>query len=271
MWVGFWFVWIFSFRTIFGLDLSDSMLLEGHQRTLEAIDLLEKEWEIHQYPNFLHSVKMSTKGWEMLRVRFEKKILEGLIYGKSQFVAGFMGSSVTAGHDSLFSQSFPVVIGNFLNSTMSSLNVHFVSRNLAIGNNPCMPYDLCPLTFAGADADLVHWEQTYNCGFGDCQMILERFIRQSISIPSHPIVIFADSATPNWRLKDCPADLVQMNISLSNDERQLFLLSRNLSGVKKIATEINHDIHRKVCHSPIVNFFTTPLLVRVLGNSPALL
>jgi hypothetical protein len=51
---------------------------------------------------------MSSKGWWGM---FETKILEGLIHGRSQFVAGFMGSSVNAGHDCLFSQSFPVVIG----------------------------------------------------------------------------------------------------------------------------------------------------------------
>jgi hypothetical protein len=246
----FWLAWIISLRMSFGLDITDSMLLEGYQRTLEAIDLLENQWEIQEYPNFLHSVKMSSKGWEMLKVRFEKKILEGLIHGNSQFIAGFMGSSVTAGHDSLFSQSFPVVIGNFLNSTMSLLNVNFISRNLAIGNNPCMPYDLCPLTFAGSDADLVHWEQTYNCGFGDCLLILEKFIRQSLSIPSHPIIIFADSSTPNWHEKDCPADVSDKNITLSDHERQLYQLSRNLSGIKKIAIELNHDIHQRVCHSP---------------------
>jgi hypothetical protein len=242
----FWLTWILLFRAGLGLDLTDSMLLEGHRVTLEALDLLEKQWEIHKYPNFLHSVKMSAKGWEMLKVRFEKKILEGLINGRSQFVAGFMGSSVTAGHDSLFSQSFPVVIGDFLNSTMSLLNVNFISRNLAIGNNPCMPYDLCPLTFAGSDADLVHWEQTYNCGFGDCLLILEKFIRQSLSIPSHPLVIFADSATPNWHALDCPDEVVQKNITHSDHEKQLFQLSRDLPGVKKIATELNHDILQRV-------------------------
>ena len=132
-----------------------------------------------------------------------------------------------------------------------------------------MPYDVCPLTFAGSDADLIHWEQTYNCGFGDCEMILETFIRQSLNIRSRPILIFADSATPNWREQDCPKDL-QSNLTLSEMEMNLYQLSRELLGIKKIATQLNQDIYHKV---PCLPFFLTSFAVSLdswLGSSASM-
>lgn len=191
---------LFFICNIFSLSNENNkhILSKSQSITLEIIKKIENEWLIEQYPNFLLSVIMKENGWNIWKNRFEKKILESLNNGNSNFIAGFMGSSVTAGHDSLYTQSFPVLIEEIMNSATSSLNVKFESKNLAIGNNPCIPYDLCPLTFAGSDVDMVHWEQSYNCGFGDQQMKLEQFVRQSIAIPSSPLIIFSDSATPNW-------------------------------------------------------------------------
>lgn len=180
------------------IESSKNFLLKSQKIALQSIQKIEEEWLIQEYPNFLFSVIMKEKGWNIWKNRFENKILEALNNKKSQFIVGFMGSSVTAGHDSLFVQSFPILIEELMKPSMNVLNVNFTSRNLAIGNNPCIPYDLCPLTFSGSDVDVVHWEQSYNCGFGDQQMKLEQFVRQSIAIPSTPLIIFADSSTPNW-------------------------------------------------------------------------
>ena len=194
----FCFSFFFSFLLSLNFENSKHILMNSRKLTLQSIQKIEKEWQIQQFPNFLFSVIMKENGWNLLKNRFEKKILEALNNGKVDFLVGFMGSSVTAGHDSLFVQSFPILIQEIMNKTLNSLNINFISKNLGIGNNPCMPYDLCPLTFAGSEVDLIHWEQTYNCGFGDHQMKLEQFIRQSIAIPSNPIIIFTDSSTPNW-------------------------------------------------------------------------
>ena len=72
-------------------------------------------------------------------------------------------SSVTAGHDSLFNASFPVIVGELMRPALSLLDVELDSRNVALGNNPCTPYDVCVKYFAGLDADVVHWEQTFFC------------------------------------------------------------------------------------------------------------
>lgn len=31
-----------------------------------------------------------------------------------------------------------------------------------MGNNPCIPYDVCVKAFAGNEADIVHWEQVHS-------------------------------------------------------------------------------------------------------------
>jgi hypothetical protein len=49
--------------------------------------------------------------------------------------------------------------------------------------------------FAGVDADVVHWEQTYFC---EGRPIIEQFIRQAMLMPSQPIVVFSESHTGKW-------------------------------------------------------------------------
>ena len=77
-----------------------------------------------------------------------------------------------------------------------ALGIELDSRNVALGNNPCTPYDVCVKYFSGLDADIVHWEQTYFCA--DRRPIIEQFIRQALTIPSKPIVVFSDSHSGKW-------------------------------------------------------------------------
>ena len=54
-----------------------------------------------------------------------------------------MVSSVTAGHDSAYNVSFPAQVGRVMAPAFTALGVEFESRNAAMGNNPCLPYDAC--------------------------------------------------------------------------------------------------------------------------------
>jgi len=83
-----------------------------------------------------------------------------------------------------------------MDHAFQSLNIKLIVKNVALGNNPCMPYDVCVKIFAGLDADIVQWEQTYNCPHDSA--IMEQFVRQSLTIPSKPIVVFAESHTGTW-------------------------------------------------------------------------
>jgi hypothetical protein len=171
------------------------------------------------------------------------------------------GSSVTAGHDSLFSQSFPVLVYDHMNSAFTKFGVSLVSENLGVGNNPCMPYDACPRTYAGSNSDIIHWEQTYNCGFGNVE-IIEQFVRQSLSIPTHPLLVFADSYTSNWRAKDCEAAL-NVTVSMSIDEKRMLELWNVSGGFEHIVSEVYHnDMYNKVMST--LSHITKPHLIPCL-------
>lgn len=94
-----------------------------------------------------------------IKLKFQAKILSAAAGNTEKFVISFMGSSVTAGHDSPFNLSFPVLTGKVMESALRAAGVTLETRNAAMGNNPCLPYDICIRPFAGADADIVHWEQ----------------------------------------------------------------------------------------------------------------
>lgn len=109
-------------------------------------------------------------------------------------------SSVTAGHDSFFNDSTPVVVGTLMKSSFQAMDIDFESRNVALGNNPCVPYDVCIKYFAGLDADIVHWEQNYFC---DGRSAMETFVRQAMTIPTKPVVVFSESNTGHWQEDQC--------------------------------------------------------------------
>jgi hypothetical protein len=56
---------------------------------------------------------MTHTSWEVLKLKYQLRILsrakDGYDNGNGKFVVSFMGSSVTAGHDSPFNVSFPVL------------------------------------------------------------------------------------------------------------------------------------------------------------------
>lgn len=146
------------------LVLATSTILHDIDRSLSATDLalsnIVSRWEVSKFPNFLESCYMNRKSWDHLRAIFERRILLAYIStGVKNFTISFTGSSVTAGHDSNFHESFSELVGDMIKPALSDLRINLVSRNVAFGNNPCMPYDVCVRTFAGDDSDIVHWEQ----------------------------------------------------------------------------------------------------------------
>lgn len=58
---------------------------------------------------------------------------------QSEFVVGVMGTSVTAGHDNYYNQSFPVVWGRIMEEAFTAANTTLIMRNHAMGWNPIHP------------------------------------------------------------------------------------------------------------------------------------
>jgi hypothetical protein len=158
-----------------------------------------QEWSVELYPNFLKSASTSKHSFDVMKHKFMDRVMSSA-KTRGKWVVSFTGSSVTAGHDSPFAASYPEQVGLMMKSAFNSLNIDFQSRNVALGNNPCVPYDLCPGKFAGHDADMVGWEQSYFC-FGGA--IIEQFVRQSVALPSKPIVFFSESNTGHWDKEKC--------------------------------------------------------------------
>ena len=141
-----------------------------------AVDKIFDRWEIEKYPSFLKAAAMSHTAYEVLKVKFELKILTSLLADdagkkKNKLVISFLGSSVTAGHDSPYNQSFPELTKFMMAPAFKQIGITFEVNNAAMGNNPCAPYDLCVKTFAGPDADIIQWEQV-NSSFIPCILVL---------------------------------------------------------------------------------------------------
>eukprot|EP01041_Mallomonas_annulata_P009611 gene9611-19976_t len=234
----FIFIALICVKSISGENKFKDGLAAAEKVADVAIDQIYKNWQIDKFPNFLKSCFMTKHSWDFLKLKFRQKILIAESTKATQnFTICFAGSSVTAGHDSPFDKSFSVLTGTGMAPILKELNVNVNIRSAALGNNPCYPYDICIKTFCGIDADIVHWEQSYFCDFNrDHISTLEQFIRQSMTMESRPIIIFADSATPNWHEKDCPNPIVPHTVT--TEEKDMLRAS-----AQTIATEINKDQH----------------------------
>ena len=215
------------------------LLETGLSKTDEVISRLMHKWQITEFPNFLKSAAMPKSSWETLKVKFQSKILDGLQRpeGGTKFIMTFTGSSVTAGHDSYFNQSFSELTGHVMNEALSVFHIETVSRNAALGNNPCLPYDVCVKSFAGKDSDLVHWEQSFNCDARDARFkfVYEQFIRQVLSFQNNAVVVFSNSATPNWDKDKCKSP--KPKPAISDEDKQL--LEKLKSDPIKLVSELN--------------------------------
>ncbi|CAN0149746.1 unnamed protein product, partial [Phaeothamnion confervicola] len=106
------------------------------------------------------------------------------------FVIGFTGTSVTAGHDNLFEESYPRVVHSQLGRIFAATGVAFEGRNGAMGNNPPAPYEFCLSRFAGADPDIVSWEMNMMVAGHQCPGAdVEAFVRTALALPSQPAVL----------------------------------------------------------------------------------
>lgn len=130
-----------------------------------------------------------------------------------------------------------------MESALKSADVTLEVRNVALGNNPCMPYDICVKFFCGFDADVVHWEQNYFC---DGKPVMEQFIRQAMTIPTRPIVVFSDSNTGHWGADQCKAEHKRQ------PTEEALLQAKPISIVSELNKE---ELHRSVSFEAICDCF----------------
>lgn len=201
--VSFPIFWIFLSLppAIFPLDLSTSpsylppsTLQHAASLINQTLTRITKKWEISSYPSFLSSSYIPSSSWDAMKYKF----LSHLSTPNSTFVISFLGGGSTAGYDISSDHVFHILLDEIMKPIFHHINLPLVIRNVGMGGNLCTPYGLCVRTLAGDDADIILWENTFDCGFPECGFILEQFVRQALSSPSHPILAFGSSHFPNW-------------------------------------------------------------------------
>ena len=108
------------------------------------------------------AANMNSDSWDILKLKFALKML-----GESserEFLMIFGGSSVTAGHDNYFHESYPMVFERRMKSAFEALQIKLIVHNIAQGSNDCYPYNFCYESMGGRNPDWIGWEQSYNCG-----------------------------------------------------------------------------------------------------------
>jgi len=214
------------FNTTATRNGADSVL-EALKEVDSTLEFINHRWQVNEYPRFLKAASISDSSWQIMKNRFLVKIIDSLLSrtekSKSvKFVISFVGSSVTAGHDSPYNSSFPMLTRTLLSNAFAAIGITLEVRNGAVGNNACIPYDVCSKTFAGSDADVIVWEQSYNCkGYiaNDAYMF-ELFIRQTLTMPHLPIIVFTDSHTPNWEADEC-VEKSKEPLEMTDDDKEL--------------------------------------------------
>ena len=131
--------------------------------TMKTMDTLFDRWKVKKYPVFLRAATMSHMSYEVLKTKYQMKILQSLASADKanvpKMVISFLGSSVTAGHDTEFNITVSELTRYYMKSSFEAIGIDFRVINGALGNNPCTPYDICVKAFAGPDADIIQWEQ----------------------------------------------------------------------------------------------------------------
>jgi len=101
------------------------------------------------------------------------------------FVIGVMGTSVTAGHDNWFNESWSVVLGQWLTPVYTASGLKVEVRNHAIGGNRYETSAYCAAATVGQDVDAFFFE--FNMIFHGPADAYEIFIRNVLALPSKPV------------------------------------------------------------------------------------
>eukprot|EP00976_Prorocentrum_cordatum_P091569 1188581-Prorocentrum_minimum.AAC.1 len=104
----------------------------------------------------------------------------------------FGGTSVTAGHDNLYNQSYPFAFERAASCAFKAAGINLVVRNAALGANQAFQYSLCNQWMYGPDADLVFYEINAMAnadGSTDYEIALRNFFNERL-FPRRPSFVY---------------------------------------------------------------------------------
>lgn len=174
-------------------------LAEAKSSALKLLSLIRGRYELNGTigSNFFRTANnIGSNQWDIIKYKFANKIVQN----NSSFFLIFGGSSVTAGHDNHYNQSYPYIIKKRMAPILKALGIELVVHNIAQGANNCIPYVFCYESMGGHDFDVLGWEQSYNCGRDE--PIFELTARYASWSANKGLVYF--SASGAWSPSDCP-------------------------------------------------------------------
>jgi hypothetical protein len=135
------------------------------------------------------------------RSRLREKLVVPIISDDDKkFTVAFAGTSVTAGHDNWFNQSYPLVYEATLRPVLEAGGVDFTVRNHATGGNAISPSHFCaPAQLDGHPSDLDHvvYEFAMISSRDDCRF--EYFVRSVLQLPRKPTFMAYTTSGVSWR------------------------------------------------------------------------
>ena len=136
------------------VPIANALLEQSLPRAIiELENLINLIYQRYEFKNevwaqsFLVAANMQNNAWDLLKSKFAIKILStmtatgaGLGPGqlnsvRSKFLMLFGGSSVTAGHDNYFNQSYPLVFERRMKKAFEAAGINLVVHNIAQGAN----------------------------------------------------------------------------------------------------------------------------------------
>lgn len=146
-----------------GLDAAAIASLNGAKSAaLQTLNLIYQRYEFStpRIQFLLVAANMPNSAWNIMKYKTATKFVNQ----KSTFKFIFGGSSVTAGHDNFFNESYPSIFEARVGNVFKSLGINLEVHNIAHGTNKCRPSDLCYEAMGGDNADWIGWEQSFDCG-----------------------------------------------------------------------------------------------------------
>ena len=105
-------------------------LLKLRESVNSEVNNIWNYWQVDKYQKFLSTMHIPAISWQIQKMKFIKFIYDSLNVHSSEqkinFVIGFSGSSVTAGHDNRFNESYPFIFENSFGPILKLLNISLV-------------------------------------------------------------------------------------------------------------------------------------------------
>jgi hypothetical protein len=172
------------------------------ERALAVIYLIHQRFGLQSVQGqqlFMSLYNVPTSAWDVLKLKLVKKILEK----GSNFTMVFSGTSVTAGYDNYLQQSYPAIIERRMKPILQAVDINLHVRNFGQAHVECRLLNHCLSIAAAGEADLVGWENSFDCGNAkDAHEMTARFAGGR-----NAVVLYMVSGS--FPLGNCPPSTVQ--------------------------------------------------------------